>query len=222
LASSEDKPPKSPEDYQRIELKRGDLERMNIPPEFWRAKATDLPNEDLRLMVARCCVSIKKVVENGRGLLLYGPPGAGKTRVATLIAKAARSWKFTVFYSMIWELRECVRSRIPFDDDTTIMDRCREVDVLVLDGLAEEDMDEKLVNLRSVEQLIVYRGQRRRITILTTRFTFDELRKTPRLKAFVRGTDPYLHHLKVEGGTRRRSKPNDILKNILLGEGEEE
>lgn len=222
MVSSDEKKPKSAEDYQRIKLKRHDLERMNIPSEFWHAKATDIADEDLRLKVARCLVSIRKVVENNKGLLLYGPPASGKTRIAAMIAKAARSWKYSVFYTMIWELRECVRSRIPFDEQTSIMDRCREVDVLVLDGLAEEDLDEKLVNLRSIEQLIVYRGQHKRITILVTRFSREELRGTqPKLEMFVLGTSPYLHPMKVEGAVKKNRKREDILKSILRGEEEE-
>jgi DNA replication protein DnaC len=215
LDSSDDKPKQDP---RRIELRRSDLERMNIPPQFWYAKATDIANDDLRVRVARCCVSIKRVVENNKGLLLYGPPNSGKTRIASMVAKAARSWKFTVFYTMIWELRECVRSRIPFDDETSIMDRCREVDVLVLDGLSEEDITDKLISLRSIEQLIQYRGQRGRITILTTRYSREEMKSTPKLKDFVRGTEPYLHPMKVEGGVKKSKRPKDILKSILEDE----
>ena len=100
-------------EFERTELTKQILERMNLPPEFWRSKVTDIEDEETRKVVSRYLKKIDEMVSEGIGLLLYGVPGVGKTIIAALIAKEARTWKHTVFFTMIWELRECVRSRVP-------------------------------------------------------------------------------------------------------------
>jgi len=211
LDSSEDNRPEP--DYERIELKRSDLVRMNIPEDYWKSKVGDIEDEEIRRVITRYLRKIKDMVQDHIGLLLYGQPGGGKTTVATLVAKEARTWKFTAFFSMVWELRECIRSRIPFDEHTSIMDRCREVDVLVLDGISHEDIDDKLFGMQTIEKLVIYRGQRRRITVLTTRLTLHELDK---LGYFMQGVAPYLYPLEVE-----ESDDDSItatMRNKVLGE----
>lgn len=213
MASSENTKP----DPNRLVLQQYDLERMNLPPEFWRAKATDITDPDTQRVIARYLTNLDERFKDGHGLLLYGDPGVGKTPIAAMIAKEARTWKKTVFFTMIWELRECVRSRMSFDINTSVLDRCREVDLLVLDGFVEEDIDDRLINARTLEQLITYRGQRGRLTIVTTRIDKAALRTDKGLKQFTAGTEAYLFPLKIKGENQRTSRKKDM-RNAILGE----
>lgn len=151
----------------RRKLERIDLERMNLPEDLWYSKV-DRVLESVRPAVARYLWKIDRMVEKGIGLLIFGPKGSGKSSVSSLVAKEARSRGRTVLFVRVWELREMLRSRIYFDDDTTMIARAREVDVLVLDDLREEDGREKFFPLSEIEQLVSYRGAKRKVTIVTT------------------------------------------------------
>jgi len=144
-----------------------DLERMNLPEDLWYSKVERVL-ESVRPAIARYLWKTPQMVQEGIGLLIFGPKGSGKSAVASLVAKEARSRGYTVLFVKIWELREMLRSRMFFDDTTTILGRAREVDVLVLDDLRESDAAEKFFGLSEIEALVGYRGSKRKITVLTT------------------------------------------------------
>jgi DNA replication protein DnaC len=152
----------------RRKLVRADLERMNLPEDYWFVRV-DGVSGSVRAAVARFLWKVDEMIARGVGLFVIGPKGVGKTAVAALVAKEARSRGYTVFFARIWELREMIRSRIAFDDETSIMGRAREVDVLVLDDLRTEDANEKFFSASDLEQLIEYRSSKKRVTVVTTR-----------------------------------------------------
>lgn len=191
---------------------------MNIPKEFWRAKLEDITHPDTHRVIERYMDLFEDRLKSCHGLRLYGTAGVGKTAIAAMLAKEARSRKHTVFFMMIWELRECVRSREPFDGPTSVLDRCREVDVLVLDGLVEDEAYEKLVNVRMLEQLITWRGQRGKLTIVTTRIDKQDFKKKG-LASFDAGTKQYLFPYPVKGESKRDSLVKDM-RSEILGEGD--
>ena len=141
----------------RRKLGRVDLERMNLPEDLWLAKVeTYLRNVD-------------EAMANGAGLVVHGSKGVGKTAIASLIAKEARSRGYTALFVRLWELREMIRSRMQYDDDSSMAQRAREVEVLVLDDLRQEDAGEKFFTLSEINELVRYRASRRLVTIITTR-----------------------------------------------------
>ncbi len=170
---------------QRRRLQRDDLERMCLPEEFWRIKIDGITAEEPGAKIVRSYLRhIDTMLTQGKGMVLMGGPGVGKTGIAALVAKEARAWGRTVFFVTTWDLREFVRSKINFDDNASIMDRCRTVDLLVLDGLRVEDAapTEKahqgrdyFFNSTHLEGLIRARNARKKVTIITTRLSGDEL-----------------------------------------------
>jgi DNA replication protein DnaC len=159
----------------RRALSPPDFERMNLPREFWRAKVHGV-QEGLRPTVERYLLRIREMREKGIGLLVHGGPGVGKTSIAALVVKEARSRGYTALFIGVWELRESMRSRVMFEEGTSIQDRCREVDVLVLDALSEADAKETWVNEKFLEELVNYRRSYHRVTIVTTRLSAKELK----------------------------------------------
>jgi DNA replication protein DnaC len=163
---------------ERRELVRADLMRMHIPEEHWKARS-DRASAEVRPVVERYLRHISRMIAEGASLLIHGPAGVGKTSIAAMIAKEARSTYHTVLFCRIWELREMIRSRVEFDADSTIAERCREVQVLVLDDLREEDARERFFTLSEIQQLVLYRASRRRLTIVTTRLDKSTLTDAP-------------------------------------------
>lgn len=159
-------------------LVKDDLVRMNLPEEFWFAKVQRV-SETVRSAVERYLRQINEAVSNGLGLMVCGPKGTGKTAVAALIAKEARSRGHTVLFCRIWELREMIRSRMSFDGDASMAERSRDVDVLILDDLRSEDAGEKFFTLSEITELVRYRASRHRVTIVTTRLDKQSLNQSP-------------------------------------------
>ena len=180
---------------RRRRLTEDDFERMNLPEEFWRAKVQQV-SEKVRPAIIQY---LKKIVENvsrGTGFTLRGATGVGKSSIASLILKEARIHGFTGFFVTVWELKEAVRSRLMFDDTRTVLDRCREVHVLVLDDLGLGDLQGGFGE-RFVEGLIAYRGSRRRVTVVTTRLEPMKLREE--LGQFINTLNGYCPSLLVRG-----------------------
>jgi DNA replication protein DnaC len=189
-----------------------DFERMNLPEEFWRAKIQETP-ESVRDVVHSYLFRIKDLVQKGAGLYLYGPVGVGKTGIASLVAKEARARSFTVFFIGVWELREAVKVKMQFDESASVLDRCRSVDVLILDNLREEDEKEYMVNGRMLEELISYRKLKKRVTVITSKMTPMDLRgKMPGLYDATVGS---LVPISVVGDNRRVRAHQDLVQEVL-------
>ena len=152
----------------RRKLGRVDLERMNLPEDLWLAKVQTV-SEDAREKVETYLRNVDEAMANGAGLVVHGSKGVGKTAIASLIAKEARSRGYTALFVRLWELREMIRSRMQYDDDSSMAQRAREVEVLVLDDLRQEDAGEKFFTLSEINELVRYRASRRLVTIITTR-----------------------------------------------------
>ena len=213
-------------DYDKLILTTDDLKWMNIPSEFWSAKLSEIDEDakvksrtgkkyPARATFVKYIRRIKEMKKANVGLLITGEPGIGKTAIATMILMAARQHKYTGFFAMIWELRECIRSRISFDHATSVLDRCREVDFLILDGLSEEDAWGRQFNLTDIERLITYRGQRGRVTIVTSRITAKEWKNDARMKRFYAGSASYLTPLLFDVGDKKPKRAGD---DLLFGE----
>jgi len=151
----------------RRKLVKMDLERMNLPEEYWTARV-DTVSAITRPAVERYMKNIDAMITKAAGLIIHGETGVGKTTVAALISKEARSRGRTVFFTRVWELREMIRARIPFDADMAVAERVREVDVLVLDDLREEDTSEKFFTISEITELVQYRTAWHRLTIITS------------------------------------------------------
>ena len=107
-----------------------DFERMNLPQAYWRAKVQNVA-EEVRPLVARYLLKMDQMVENGVGMIVLGEPGVGKTGIAALVAKEARSRGYVVMFTSVWELRELIRAKVRFDDELSMMQRAADVPVLI-------------------------------------------------------------------------------------------
>ena len=198
----------------RRNLKTSDFDRMNLPRDFWRATVNDVP-ESLRNVVRRYLVNTDEMMKRGAGLFLMGDAGVGKTGIAALILKEARARGYTTYFTALWELRECIKNRVDFEAGVSLLQRCRQVDVLVLDGLGLEDKKDWNLDAHSIEELIRYRGAQRRVTILTTRLGADLLdAEMPGLLTAIQGC---MVALRVTGPNMRAERDQE-LNRVVLGQ----
>ena len=143
-----------------------DFRRMNLPPALVQARLETAPVE-VRAPLLRYIESIDKWISQGVGFLIRGKPRSGKSGCAAILAKAAVSRGRSAYFTRISELREAIKSDATLSDDTLVWDRCRHVDFLVLDNLTAEDATLPYLNAASVKDLITFRGERHRPTVLT-------------------------------------------------------
>lgn len=199
----------------RRTLTASDFERMNLPKEFWTAKVQKVA-ESVRDTINRYLVHFEAMADRGAGLLISGAAGVGKTGIAALACKEARSLRYTVLFMPVWELREHVKAKTSFDSSQTIMERCLAVGLLVLDGLRAEDARDYAFGSRSIEDLVSSRGSRKLLTIVTTRMTATEMRE--HLPGLVETAQGRLVYLTVEG-PNLRSEQNHELQKLVMGSG---
>lgn len=195
----------------RRKLVRTDMERMNLPEEYWFVKVDGVPGS-VRSKVRRYMTRFDRMYAVSAGLLLLGPEGVGKTTISAVIAKEARCRGYTVLFIRLWELREMIRARIGYNDDLTISQRVREVDVLVLDDLREEDASEKFFTLAEIVELIKYRRGRCKITIVTSQVASMI---ASALKPFVVAMQGILVPFVVDGPNLYESRHEELSRAVL-------
>lgn len=156
----------NPMTKQRV-LDNEDFMRINLPRPLWSVNLAGVP-EQVRPAVAKFVGHIKEVKTKGYSLYICGSKGAGKSGVASLILKEARSWGFTAYAVTVSDLRDAVRAHTAFDYETSVFDRCRTVDFLLLDDLRLTDIGEKFFTINDIRNLILSRFDRGLITVITS------------------------------------------------------
>lgn len=200
-------------------LTKSDLIDMLLPREFYRTELADIRAESLRQAVSNYIDNMRSAFDQSVGLLLWGPPASGKGAAAAVIAKAARSRYKPAMFISIGELRETLVTRILYKDNKTPMERAKEVDFLVLDGLDEEDETEKLLSLVDLERLIVNRARQRKLTIVTTRMTPRELAQGKgKFKKFYEAVSMYLQPVECPAPEDAVRARRDQMLKLLIGE----
>jgi hypothetical protein len=153
-------------------LEDEDYRRINLPKRLRSSRVRDLPEED-RPFFERYITRLDQMAERGAGVFLYSPDDFTRSQAGAVLAKASRSFRYTSFFTGVWELRENLRSGIQFDEEKSMMDRCREVDFLVLNNLTLADMSQKFLNAKDLTSLVRYRNARCLATIVVSGITAE-------------------------------------------------
>lgn len=199
----------------RHPLTSSDLRRMNVPDEFWRVSYAEA-TPSVQGVLKNYLREFDEFISEGAGLYLWGPPGVGKTAAAVVLLKAARERFKTGYFIRASELRDAIRLQHDFDTDQSVMGRVREVDVLVLDSFGESDLKLPYLKLEELMDLVASRGQRRRVTLLTTTMPVTVVMKHG---PFFETIGPYLVPTEVTGEDRR-AKKMDLLAGKLHAKDE--
>lgn len=196
-------------------LSRDDFVRLQLPQEFWGATCLQIPRS-VKEPVMNFLRLMRAMKEAGAGLLIMGGAGVGKTTLAALVLKRSRELGMTGLFTSVSGLREDLRARREYDGDKTMLIRCREVDVLVLDDLALADArDTMWFGVRHIEELVAARRAARLVTVITTRLSKDAMRADPSLTSLLATSMGSLIDLQVIGKNHQETKAAEL--RALIG-----
>ena len=204
----------------RKPLTETDMGRMRIPKRYWSC-AFDEISDDVSGGVAdevspkglarRYLVKLDEMLDRGIGILLWGANGRGKTGVSVVVCKEARRRGYTVLFAECADLKRCVIDRVPFDDDQSVLERARSVDLLVLDDLGKGVQDRTGFGARLLDELIRHRNASQLSTIITTNMGFEQMDEELK-KSTIHSLKECMVPAKIMGPDRR-----DEAKQCLLG-----
>lgn len=161
-------------------LTRVQLKRLNIGELYWNASYDQIPKHAAyKMFVGRYLVKLETVINKGIGLYLWGDNSRGKTYIAAIICKAAVEKGYTAYMILADDLKSAVIERLLFDEDTTVMQRAKDVDILVVEDFGKEYRGDNS-NFVEVqfENLLRARRRRKKVTIMTSNMNpDDELQK---------------------------------------------
>jgi len=152
----------------RVKLTKAHMELMRIPRRFWESDFELIPDCEGKETIRSYLRNIEDMMDRGEGLLLWGENGHGKTSAAVIIAMEARRRGASVLFVQAETLRQSTLEGTMFSDERTLIERAREVDLLVLDDLGKEHAGESGYTERLFENLIRVRSAGKRVTLVTT------------------------------------------------------
>jgi len=158
----------------RRKLSKVDLTYMRIPRRYWGVRL-GLINEDYRKYVYRYLKGLDSNIRAGKGVLLFGPNGVGKTGAIVVVAKEVRRRGYTVLFVEGLMLMEIFLGKVMFEDGQSLYERMLEVDYLVIDDLGKGTGDSKGFLISKLEGVLRARYDEKKVTSITTNMTPREL-----------------------------------------------
>ena len=189
--------------------------------EYWTFANDDLSNKELTEIGKRYVENFSQFRKDGKGLLLYGNVGTGKTFLACEIANALIDKGYTVLVTNFARLSNTLQGM--YEGRHEYIDALNRHTLLVIDDLGIERRSEYMQEV--VFNIIDGRYRSGLPMIITTNLTIDEIKKPDNI-GNMRIYDRIIERcfpIEVKGGSRRKKKvweTYDDMKN-LLGIGEQ-
>ena len=153
---------------------------MCIPRRFWEVTFKRVSDGVHKDTLRKFLTNIDDCVRNGLGMVLWGDNDCGKTSMAALVLMIGRRHGFTGMFITANQYLTDVISKSVFDDATTVAQRCKMVDILVIDDIGKDVHDKSKPTAtveRMFEDLIRKRHDDVKSTIITTNIDPDMFNK---------------------------------------------
>lgn len=192
----------------RRELNRDDMIRARIPRRHWQAKL-DSAQPSVRDKIQKYIKNMATLESRGVGLLMWGPNGTGKTSATVVIGKEYRRRGRSLLFLECAELKSAVVSGEMFDDDQTLWERAKSVQVLILDDLGKGVQDRTGFGMRVIDELIRHRNANQRVTFVTTNIPIRALHEELK-ESTMHSLKECIHPVKIDGEDMRDDARNEI------------
>ena len=210
------------EERKRVEFlqKIKEYRRMGFPEsdmEHWTFANDDMSNEKITKAMQNYVDNFGELRKTGKGLLLYGTVGTGKTYAACEVANALIDKGYPALVTDFARLTNTIQGT--FEGKQTYIDSLNRFELLVIDDLGAERKSEFMQEM--VYNIINSRYRAGLPFIVTTNLTIDEIKK-PNDIGNTRIYDRILERcfpIEVAGGSRRRKAVRDGYEDMkkLLG-----
>jgi len=192
---------------KRVEFlqKIKEYRKMGFPEsemEQWTFANDDLSNEKITKAMQNYVDNFEELRKTGKGLLLYGSVGTGKTFAACEVANALIDKGYPVLVTNFARLTNTIQGM--FEGKQTYIDSLNRFQLLVIDDLGAERKSEFMQEM--VYNIIDSRYRSGLPLIITTNLTIEEIKK-PNDIGNTRIYDRILERcfpIEVTGGSRRR------------------
>jgi len=152
--------------HKKYPVTEGDLVRMNVGQSFWGAKLEAIKDScTYKAAVQTWLSKMPEMLKEGVGMLLHGENRKGKTSAAVICMKAAATHGGTAYLIRADAVAGATVEREMFDEYKTVIQRCRTVDLLVIDELVHRAGRDQSTAM--LEQLIRWRYDRKLSMIFT-------------------------------------------------------
>lgn len=170
----------------------------------WSFDNDDLKNEKLSSAMKRYVYKFADYRESGKGLLLYGPVGTGKTYYAACIANALIDEGYRAYMTNFARLTNKLQGM--FEGKQEFIDSLNDYDLLVIDDLGIERKSESGYMQEIVFNIVDSRYRAGLPMIITTNLLPDEIKNTPDVR-YQRIYDRIIERcfpVEIKGTSRRR------------------
>lgn len=174
---------KEKQEYEERERRRrvDELRKMGFPKsDFERCtfENDDGANERITEAMRRYVENFPKLRKTGKGLLLYGDTGVGKTFYAACVANALMEKEYGVLMTNFTYIVRVMQKS--FEDAQRYFDRLNDAPLLILDDLGVERNTEYMQE--QVYNIVDSRYRSGKPMIITTNLTIEEIKKTDNIE----------------------------------------
>lgn len=184
----------------------------------WSFENDDKKNEKLSNAMLRYVEKFRDFKRDGKGLLLYGPVGTGKTYYAACIANKLIDEGYRAYMTNFARLTNKLQGM--FEGKQEFIDSLNDYDLLVIDDLGIERKSESGYMQEIVFNIVDSRYRAGLPMIITTNLLPDEIKNTPDVR-YQRIYDRIMERcfpIAVSGASRRRAalkSTHEDMKNML-------